>query len=137
MIVSASAAAIPSGEYVKDTPKSSIIANIDFDGKTIPGQSGAYYDENQMEVMVNNDDPSSVMCYGTIEIANERGVEGYDIVFLEGIDSPEPNIWVVSWEMPDLGSVRVGVDYDSSKKTITLNDWEGGDYFNDVTLKRK
>lgn len=108
------------GVFVKETPKVIIEANLDLRNKTIQGEA-----------------EGAELCYGTITITNERGIEGYDVVGCDSLESGEPNIWVVPWMFPDMDSIRVGLDYDTKNKTITLTDWDGGVYFDNVTLKKK
>ena len=108
------------GVFEKETPTSVTTANIDFYGKTIDGQNGE-------------------KCYGTIEIATERGVTGYDVVAVDSIDLPgaEPSIEVVSWDFPDM-TTRVAIEGNASAKTLWLDDWDSDKVcFKDVTLKKK
>lgn len=108
------------GVFEKDTPNAFYEANINLYEKTIEGEG-----EN------------TGLCYGTITITNQRGVDGYDIVDADSLESPEPNLWIVPWQVPDLDPIRVSIDYDVAKQTITLNDWEGGEYIDNLTLKKK
>ena len=118
------------GKFVKETEKFVIEANINLYEKATDSESGFYYDETTYQLIEGEG-----KCYGTIEISNERGVTGYDIVYIDSVNSPEPNIYVVSWSYPETGQIRVGIDYNDN--TITLSDWEGGIYFNNLTLSRK
>lgn len=118
------------GKFVKETDTFVIEANFNLYEKTVNGESGFYYDETENQLVAGEG-----KCYGTIEITNERGVTGYDIVGIDSVDSPEPNIYVVSWSFPENGQIRVGINY--YDQTIILNDWEGGIYFNNLTLKKE
>lgn len=118
------------GKFVKETDKYIIEANFNLYEKCFYGESGYYWDDTSMKMVEGNG-----KCYGTIEITNERGVTGYDIVSLDSFNSPEPNMWVVSWSMPEEDPIRVGIDYTDS--TITISDWMGGTYFNNLVLTRK
>lgn len=108
------------GMFVKETSKAIFEANIDLRNKNIEGEG-----------------EGTGLCYGTITITNARGIDGFDIVGADSLDGGEPNIWVVPWMFPDFDPIRVSLDYDAKSKTITLNDWEGGSYFNNLTLKKK
>lgn len=118
------------GKFVKETEKFVIEANINLYEKATDSESGFYYDETTYQLIEGEG-----KCYGTIEIFNARGITGYDIVYIDSVDSPEPNIYVVSWSFPEAGQIRVGIYYNDN--TITLSDWEGGIYFNNLTLSRK
>ena len=108
------------GTFVKETPNAYFEANINLYEKTIEGSGDG-----------------TGLCYGTIIITNQRGEDGFDIVNTDSLDSPEPNIWVVPYIFPDMDPIRVSLDYDINNQTITLNDWEGGVFINDLTLKKK
>lgn len=108
------------GVFEKETPSSVITAKIDFYGKTIDGENGE-------------------KCYGTIEIATERGVTGYDVVAVNSIDMPgaEPSIEVESWNFPGM-TTRVAIEGNASAKTLWLDDWDSEKVcFKNVTLKKK
>lgn len=107
------------GVFEKETPNASYEANINLYEKTIDGEG-----EN------------TGLCYGTITITNQRGIDGYDIVGADSLESPEPNLWIVPWQFSDMDPIRVSIDYDVSKQTITLNAWEDG-YIDNLTLKKK
>lgn len=108
------------GIFVKETPNAYYEANIDLRNKTIQGEG-----------------EETGLCYGTITITNAGGEDGYDIVNIDSLDSGEPNIWIVPWMFSDFDPIRVSLDYDAKTQTITLNDWEGGSYIDNLTLKKK
>lgn len=108
------------GSFYKEAATWSIVAEFDLRNKKIEGQA-----------------EGTGLCYGIIEIGNARGVNGYDIVGVDSLDGGEPNITVVSWMFPEMGPIRVGLDYDAKNRTITLNDWNGGSHFDNITLKEK
>lgn len=108
------------GVFEKETPKAFYEANI-----------------NLYEKIIDGERENTGLCYGTITITNQRGVDGYDIVGVDSLESPEPNLWIVPWMFSDSDPIRVSIDYDVAKQTITLNDWEDGLYINNLTLKKK
>lgn len=108
------------GEFVKEAPNYTYEANINLREKTIRGEG-----------------EDTGLCYGTLTLYNQRGVFGYDIIEVDSLESPEPNLWIKSWQLPEAGLIRVSIDYDATKRTITLNDWEGGAYIKDLTLKKR
>ena len=108
------------GVFEKTTPTSVITANIDFYGKSIESMDGE-------------------KCYGTIEVATERGVTGYDIVAIHSIDleGAEPSIDIVPWQFPD-SVIKLSFAGFPSSRTIWFEDWDAPrETFNDVTLKKK
>lgn len=118
----------PDGSYT--------IAEIDLYAKTIDGYPAIEWDDASSEyVNVKGDGPVKV--YGYIEVRIPGITDTYYIVGVDSAESPEPNMLIHGdkWNA-DMIPVRVAVDYDVRKQTITLTDWMGGDYFNNVTLKR-
>lgn len=124
------------GTFRISDSESYTIAEIDLYDKTIDGYPSLEWDEASCScVNVEGDEPVKV--YGMIEERIPGITTSYYIIYVDSAESPEPNIWIHNsmWGS-DTKPVRVSVDYDASKQTITLNDWEGGTYFSDVTLKR-
>lgn len=111
------------GVFEKETPKSIITANINLYDKTIEGESG------------------EGKCYGTIEIASERGVHGYDIINVNFLDTPNNKsiLEVVPWDFPE-GVTEVAIKCNPKARTITLDEiGEGLEYksFDNLVLKKK
>lgn len=118
----------PDGSYT--------VAEINLYEKTIDGCPAVEWDEAAGEfVKVEGDGPVKV--YGYIENRIPGITDGYYIIGVDSVESPSPNIWIFGdrWSSED-DPIRVAVDYDARKRTITLNDWDGGSFFENVTLKR-
>lgn len=118
----------PDGSYT--------VAEINLYEKTIDGFPAVEWNEATGELNeVKGDDPVKV--YGYIENRIPGITDTYYIINVESAEGPEPNIWIIGdkWNA-EMDPIRVAVDYDSKKGTITLGDWVGGDYFDNVTLKR-
>lgn len=128
-----------------------ITANINLYAKTIETEQNIAYNDKQQLVLEQN-----AKCYGSIVITGDEEVYGYDIIYVEALDSPEPNFWIISWEeatdallayRPDRSDSlqlddlvepqRVGYYYDPSNKTLTLYPWGNLGILNDLTLKKK
>lgn len=114
-----------------------IYADLNLYEKTIDGYPRIFWDEEKLTYAVNDSD-TPIKVYGFIESRIPGIVDGFYVINVDSMDSPEPNIWIFGDKWGESESpVRVGYYYNAENETLTLFDWEGGIYFNNATLKKK
>lgn len=76
--------------------------------------------------------------YGIIENREPGASQTYYIVKVESLDTLAPAIWLYGKGWPAGNEpVIVGINSAHNGGTITMSDWMGGDYFDNVRLTRK